>query len=214
MSAKEASTFSNYIFSNFIDLHELGQNTTSKPDLICSASAFSPVFWRGCLPSPGCCRGWWIHIYLTLRCSFSNSFRGSWCQHHVVTFFHGKTPLLPSPLPEEELSLGIPILFHVGTFFFFLLCSGQSLSLPQCSMGHEAVPSLYSSWNCWVQWILCKGALIKNHGGDCDYICLHFVGCDYCFWLVKNWQHHIILLAPLPTSATWHVFFFYTLDYL
>lgn len=40
MSAKEASTFSNYIFSNCIVLQELGQNTTSKPDLILQRLSF------------------------------------------------------------------------------------------------------------------------------------------------------------------------------
>lgn len=44
MSGKEASTFSNYVFSNVIVLLELGQSTTSKNDLILQDLSFLPAF--------------------------------------------------------------------------------------------------------------------------------------------------------------------------
>jgi len=43
MGGKEASAFSNYIFSHFIVLHELGRST-SKRDLILQGLRFLPVF--------------------------------------------------------------------------------------------------------------------------------------------------------------------------
>lgn len=66
----ESSTFSNYIFSHFIVLHELEQSTTSKPDLIFQGLRFFTCILKSLSTSLRCFRGWWIQIYFPLRCSF------------------------------------------------------------------------------------------------------------------------------------------------
>lgn len=54
ISGKEASTFSNYIFSNVIVLPELGQSTMSKTDLILQGLIFFTCVLKSLPPAHRC----------------------------------------------------------------------------------------------------------------------------------------------------------------
>lgn len=93
--------------------------------------------------------------------------------------------------------------FFVCVWFVFFFSPKDTEQYWVCSY-----PGTTDLW-----WILFKGTLRKYYRRDYDYICLHFVGCDYSLWLVEKLT--ALNHSVSPTSHFSHLacFFFFLLHF-